>query len=494
MPQMPPPISESISEQPEQPITEGEPQGQQDKDARQDSLVIEGVASSINTIEPEEAKQQPSAPPPFSPKPSRWDRWLQNNPDLEKFIGENLINKIGIAVLVLGIAFFVKYAIDQNWINETGRVSIGMACGALLIGLAHYLRKGYKAFSSVLAGGGIAVFYFTISFAFHQFSLLSQSASFATMVVITAFAIALSLLYDKMELAVIALVGGFLTPFLVSSGSGDYVVLFTYLTILNAGLLALGFFKRWAVINALAFGFTAIIYGGWLANSLGQTPGTFSYATAFLFATLLYLLFVGMNVVNQLRYKMPFRAFDFSILLSINAAYFAAGMLLLHYANAGMYQGLFTISMGAINLFLAYLFFRREQTDQRLLFLLIGLTLTFVSLAVPVQLHGHSITIFWSAEAVLLLWLYQRARIRLMRTTSLIVSALTLVSLFMDWSAAQESSKAHLDVLFNDVGGLVTNLVCVASFAIYAYLLRREPAGSAYFGTYPPRKEGQWFN
>ncbi|RYY16697.1 MAG: DUF2339 domain-containing protein, partial [Chitinophagaceae bacterium] len=67
-------------------------------------------------------------------------RWLKNNPDLEKFIGENLINKIGIAILVLGIAFFVKYAIDQEWINETGRVCIGLGAGALLTGLAHYLR------------------------------------------------------------------------------------------------------------------------------------------------------------------------------------------------------------------------------------------------------------------------------------------------------------------------------------------------------------------
>src|SRR6185312_868972 len=101
--------------------------------------------------------------PPKPPKPTFWER----NPDLEKFIGENLINKIGIAVLVLGIGFFVKYAIDQDWINQIGRVAIGIFCGGILLGVAHYLRKRFKAFSSVLVGGGIAVLYFTIAIAFH---------------------------------------------------------------------------------------------------------------------------------------------------------------------------------------------------------------------------------------------------------------------------------------------------------------------------------------
>lgn len=160
-------------------------------------------------------------------------QWLRNNPDIEKFIGENLINKIGIAILVLGVAFFVKYAIDKNWINEVGRVAIGLFCGVSLIALAHYLRKNYRSFSSVLAGGGIAIFYFTIAFAFHQYHLLSQTAAFVIMVVITSFTITLSVLYDRPELAVIASVGGFITPFLVSTGDGNYIVLFTYLIILN---------------------------------------------------------------------------------------------------------------------------------------------------------------------------------------------------------------------------------------------------------------------
>ena len=218
------------------------------------------IPSPVPVSHKEDLKEiePPRYQPMYEIKESWQEKWLKNNPDLEKFIGENLVNKIGIAILVLGISYFVKYAIDKDWINETGRVSIGLFCGVLLIGLAHYMRNTYRSFSSVLAGGGIAVFYFTIAFAFHEYRLITQTSAFIIMIVITSFAILLSVLYNKTELAVIAAIGGFLTPFLVSTGQGNYIVLFTYIIILNSGLLALAFFKRWPLINILSFFFTCI--------------------------------------------------------------------------------------------------------------------------------------------------------------------------------------------------------------------------------------------
>ena len=84
------------------------------------------------------------------------------------------------------------------------------------------------------------------------------------MIVITAFAVTLSLLYNKQELAIIALIGGFAAPFLVSTGSGNYKVLFTYLIILNSGLLFIAYYKSWRLLNILNFIFTAILFGSWL--------------------------------------------------------------------------------------------------------------------------------------------------------------------------------------------------------------------------------------
>jgi uncharacterized membrane protein len=460
---------------------------EQEKDTVPQTEIEQELQLSVEHVA-EEGKDAPVLESPvtdnyrkaaYEPEPQEgWSqRWARNNPDLEKFIGENLINKIGIAVLVLGIAFFVKYAIDQNWINEVGRVCIGMGCGIILVGLAHYMRNTYRSFSSVLAGGGIAVFYFTIAFAFHQYQLMSQTAAFVVMVIITAFAVALSVLYDKLELAVIAAIGGFLTPFLLSTGEGNYIILFTYLIILNVGLLSLAWFKRWPVINTIALAFTVLIYGVWYIDSIVESK-PISYTTALLFLTVFYLIFLGMNMIYQVRMQQQFRRFDFFILLFISICYYAAGMSLLRHINDGGYAGLFTLGISMINLGLAYYVHRRGDTDKNLLFLLIGLALTFITLTIPVQLQGHAITMFWCAEFVLLYWLAQYSGISLFRRASMLICGLSFISLLMDWSKAADSCFGVITLMYADFTGLVTNIVAALAFGAYYALMRRTGEGS----------------
>src|SRR5258708_5780780 len=210
-------------------------------------------------IEPPHFQRMDETPPPPAGEKHNPD-FFDRHPDMEKFIGENLISKIGIAVLVLAIGFFVKYAIDNDWIGPVGRVGVGLLCGGILIGIAHWLRDQYKAFSSVLVGGGLAVLYFTIALAYHEYQLFNQTTAFVIMLVVTTFSVLLSLLYDRQELAIIALAGGFITPFLVSNGRGDYVVLFSYLLILNTGLLVIAYNKIWRLLNILSFGFSAVVF------------------------------------------------------------------------------------------------------------------------------------------------------------------------------------------------------------------------------------------
>lgn len=422
---------------------------------------------------PAAAPRTPPHVPLRTPTESWSEKWLRNNPDLEKFIGENLANKIGIGVLVLGIAFFVKYAIDQDWIKEQGRVAIGLLCGGLLVGLAHYLRKGYRSFSSVLVGGGIAIFYFTIAFAFHAYGFFGPVAAFVIMVVITIFAIVLALLYDRLELAVIAVIGGFITPFLVSTGDNNYVALFSYLSILNIGLLVLAYFKRWPLINIIALFFTIVIYGGWLVSTSWDSDiYPFPYRNALLFGTLFYLLFVAMNTLNNLREKRKFTAFDFGILLGINCLYYSAGIIILLHWDNGMYKGLFTAALGVFNLGMAWFLFRNQRVDRNFLYLLIGLTLTYISLAAPVQLEGNNITLFWAAETVLLFWLFQRSKIELFKLASLLIMGCMLISLLMDWQNAYIRNDSIVNIILNK--GFVTSIVAALSPFLYYRLMRKE--------------------
>jgi uncharacterized membrane protein len=406
----------------------------------------------------------------YEKKPSR-----QRNADLERFIGENLTNKIGIAVLVLGIAFFVKYAIDKDWINETGRVIIGLVSGGILIGLAHYIRNNYRSFSSVLVGGGLTVFYFTIAFAFHQYHLMGQQAAFIIMVVISAFAVLLSLYYNRQELAILATIGGFITPFLVTTGQENYIALFTYLCILNTALMVLSWFKRWPAINSIALFFTTIIYGGWLIKRTVFSD-SLPYQDAFLFATLFYILFVAMNSINSLRLKRKFTAFDFIIVLSTNFLYYTAGMVILSYNTGNDYQGLFTALLGIANLLLTVVFYRNRSIDRNFISLLTGISLTFISLTAPVQFSGNHIVLFWAAESVVLFWLYQRSRIVHLRVASVIVAFLMLLSLLVVWSEVYLFDNDIIPVIVNK--GCITTLAASVALFIYYSLLRREPDAS----------------
>ncbi|MBK8498439.1 MAG: DUF2339 domain-containing protein [Flavobacteriales bacterium] len=433
----------------------------------QDAFAEAPPTASI-VVEPPRPVPPPLRPPstPAPPRPGFFER----HPDLEKFIGENLINKIGIAVLVVGIGLLLRYAIGQGLISETGRTLIGVAAGGLLMFFGHRLRTSFRAFSSVLVAGGIAVFYSTIAIAFHQYHLLGQTAAFVVMVAITGFSVALAVGYDRKELAVISLLGGFAAPFLVSTGEGNYKVLFTYLLILDAGMLVLANYKKWHIINVLSFALTALVMSAWAADpytDLEPRPSLIAFA----FATSFFLVFFAMNLRYNLKHKQAFTALDHALLLANTGLYFGLGLHFLSDLPVRV-TGLFTVLLGLFYLGFAIYFHKREGIPQHLKLLLIGLVLTFISLAAPVQLEGSHITLFWAAEAVLLLWFAQRTGLKLVERASVLVNALMLISLYMDWEQAYgRYHDVPLRPLLNKAW--LAGIVATASLFITHRLLRR---------------------
>ena len=366
----------------------------------------------------------------------------------------------------------VKYAIDEEVINETGRVITGLVAGGILLGIAHRIRNTYRSFSSVLVGGGLTVFYFTIAFAFHQYHLIGQTAAFIIMIIITAFAVGLSLYYDRLELAILATIGGFITPFLVSTGQANHVVLFSYLCILNSGMMALAWFKRWPSINIIALFFTTVIYGSWLINAFWDDPGkAFPYKDAMLFGSLFYLQFVAMNIVNNIRQKRAFNAFDFLVVFSINFLFYIAGMFILPYWNEGNYKGLFTGLLGVFNLLLALGFRQKKTIDRNFLSLLTGLALSFISLTAPVQFKGNHITLFWAAEMIVLFWLFQKTRNVQLKIASFIIMIAMLVSLALTWLQVYGGMEV-IPIVTNK--GFSTTLAAAIALFIYYKLMYKE--------------------
>jgi len=440
------PIKEEIDKQPEPTIPQTKPI----------PTILEQVKSTVNVT-------------PRPPKPGFFER----NPDLEKFIGENLANKIGIGILVLGIGFFVKYAIDQNWINEIGRVFIGILCAGALLGVAHALRKKFTAFSSVLVGGGIAVLYLTIAIAFHEYQLFTQTAAFIIMLAITGFAVALSIVYNRIELAILSILGGFASPFMVSTGEGNYIVLFSYILILDVGMLVLAYYKKWNLVTLISYAFTILLFGSWLTARFDGTDLSMIYG-AMIFATTFYFVFFMMGIINNVKEKIPFKVIEFSVLLSNSFLFYAAGLVILNNEFGEDYKGLFTALIGVFNFIFAYSLYKNNRADKNLTYLLIGLVLTFISLAAPVQLKGNYITLFWAAETVLLLWLSQKSGIRLMKLASVIIMILMTISLIIDWDQlyANQEIQLSLPILINKA--YITGMFAVASIILTLLLLQKE--------------------
>ncbi len=186
--------------------------------------------------------------------------------DLEKFIGENLISKIGIIILIIGVGIGVKYSIDNELISPLARIIVGYGFGFGLVGLAIKLKRKYHNFSAALISGGMAIMYFVTYFAFSLYELIPQSSAFALMGMFTVFTVAAAVFYSRQVIAHIGLVGAYAVPFLLSSDSGNYLMLFSYMAVVNSGILAIALKKQWTPVFYTASAFTWLIFFGWFIS------------------------------------------------------------------------------------------------------------------------------------------------------------------------------------------------------------------------------------
>jgi uncharacterized membrane protein len=217
---------------------------------------------------PREARRQYSEPerePGFAKK--YFDEHTENaRSNLEKFIGENLISKIGIIVLIIGVGIGVKYSIDNDLISPAARIGVGYLFGFGLAGLAIWLKKKYHNFSAALLSGGMAILYFVTYFAYSAYGLIPQGAAFGLMALFTLLTVAAALFYNRQVIAHIGLVGAYAVPFLLSTGSANYLFLFIYMAVLNAGILAVSVLRYWTSIFYTASLLTWLIYFAWFID------------------------------------------------------------------------------------------------------------------------------------------------------------------------------------------------------------------------------------
>ena len=396
------------------------------------------------------------------------EEYATSETNFEKYIGENLFGKIGILIFIIGIGFFVKYAIDQNWINETARTLMGYAVGAGMLVLAERLHKRYHTFSSLLAGGAFGIYYLITAIAFHYYALFSHTIAFVILCVTTIFMSAVSVLYDRKELAVTALVGGFIAPFIISTDSSSIISLQIYITILNIGMFCLAMYKKWAILPMVSFAFTYIILWGTTAlGSFSDSEAGTTYPTLFAFATLFYVIFL-LPVVFILRtqYGGNTRLGLLGIITANSFMYLIYGdFLLQHFEASSDTTAYLAFFIAAVNLAIhLYLRFRVEGQDT-LRNLMLGLAVTFASMGIPILFSAANVLMVWAAESVLLLWLFTKEKNRIYELASAVLLLLTLGAL-----AYYRTTDTFIhdtgDSLFFNGAFFVTTFVSIAYYVV----------------------------
>jgi uncharacterized membrane protein len=313
--------------------------------------------------------------------------------DLEARIGSHWLNRIGIAALLIGVSYFLKYAFESDWIGPAAQILIGLVAGVAVVVWSEWFRiRGYQAFSYSVKAVGIGALYLSLWAAFQVYSLIPMSVAFAGMVVVTAVTAGLALLQNAEILAAFALAGGFATPVLISTGHNYELPLFSYVALLDVATLIMVFPRAWRRLLLLSFTGTVALYFAWYAEfySAGQ------FALTFVFATLFFAIFALATMVARLGQKDVFPRSVLMVAALNGVVYFLQVYLMLESSPT---RALFAAVLAVVYLLLA----RQGRTQSWLQGVHLALALGFITVAIALRLQDVWISVGWFVEAALLM-------------------------------------------------------------------------------------------
>ena len=376
---------------------------------------------SVGEIRPDRREKTP-ARPPF------WEKV-----DWEPIVGGNWLARIGVLAVVIGTAFFLKLAFDNDWIGETGRVVMGIVGGLALLGASQYWQGKYPVYSQAIAGGGIAILYLSIFSAFSLYGLIDFYPAVGLLLLISCTSAALALKHDSVALAIIGMAGAFVAPFILSGFaegtatdtlSGRDLQLIGYIIAVDLGVVALATFRSWRWLTLLALVGSLASYGAWYAE-YGDTA---SHLTSEGSLTIIFLIFVGATTLFHFIWRRAPEAYDFTLMVANASAYFGISYGLL-WDDYREWMGGFTLLLSLFYGGIAYLALVRIKGHVHLALMSLGIALIFLTVAVPVQLEGPWIGVAWSVQAAVLVWASFDLRIWQLRAFSLGVLAVLAVRL-----------------------------------------------------------------
>ena len=335
--------------------------------------------------------------------------------DLEKKIGQYWLNRIGIVAVLIGVSYFLKYAFDNNWVGPGGRIAIGLLLGiGLVLWSERFRKRGYSAFSYSLKAVGIGTLYLSLWGAFQIYHLIPAAAAFLAMATVTAATIALALTQDAELLASFALIGGFSSPVLLSTGQNHEADLFSYVALLDLAILVMTIFKPWRRLLWGSFAGTLILYLGWYSDYYTMDQRALTVAFAAMFAA----IFAVIPLAASGRRSTPFSGHSTTLTLLplFNAAVFFLALYVMYQQDKTTLTW-YALALAAIYLGLGSAIKNRLNVEGTnfINLLHVAIAVAFITIAIPLKLDAQWITIGWLVESGMLLWLSVTARADFLR-------------------------------------------------------------------------------
>ncbi len=422
-------------------------------------------APKIHTDAPSAGSVPPVQKPQLEFKLPGLSASARGSTNIEEKIGQYWLNRVGIVAILIGVSYFLKYAFENDWIGPAGRIAIGLLAGmGLLLWSERFRERGYAAFSYSLKAVGIGTLYLSLWGAYQVYHLIPSSAAFLAMIMVTGATMALAWSQDAEILASFALVGGFATPALLSTGENHEITLFSYVCLLDIAILALATLKPWRRLLWGSFAGTIVLYIGWYSEYYGIEQRVLTVFFAALFSALFAVipLLVRYENSRQLN-RIPL---TFTLLPLMNATLFFLALFVMYERETATLTW-YALALAAVYLAIGNGYKKRPDVPETktVQLLHVAIAVAFLTIAIPAKLNAHWITIGWLVESAALLWVSVKTKtdfLRYLAAAALVLGIARL--LFFDQLRADT-------LVFN--ARFFTYLVAIAVLGAIAHYGRR---------------------
>lgn len=323
----------------------------------------------------------------------------------------NVPVKVGVLLLLIGLAFLLGVALDQGWITLT----IGMRhllvalLGVLLMVVGWRVRHRNLLYGLSLEGGGIAVLYLTTYAAHAVYDLLPASAAAASVIVITVGAGVLAVVQDSRSLAVLGIIGGFMAPILAYSDAADHVLVFGFYVILSAAIVAVAWFKVWPELNLLGLGFTVGLTAFWLLYRYEEE----GWATTQPLIAALMLLYMAIPLLMAVRRPPDIRNLMISPLV-FGVPFMGLGFQFVLTDHFEFGTAISAAALAVVHGVFAVVAHRFGKASRLLVQVYLALAMTFLAIAAPLVFDSRSTSVVWALQGAMLVWVGVRHSLRVL--------------------------------------------------------------------------------